>query len=408
MENYMGSRWQDSDSAANRVRELLTESGLPLEIDVQARCRLLVNSGQATHPDFSLTSARLVYTGHHVDGPPREVDQCVTITAEIDLSDTVIIQIFLVIPIECKRRANVEVFGFPYLGSSGEPTVVYLMQRSKERPALRYLKGLPRATATSPVFTTLVGSLLADRLVQGASQLTSGEPVVALTLLEIENGQKPVRVHKENLIYNAGAELYDFIYRDIHPMSKHDMDYSVRRALDNNTLQSLTDLCTRLALPRGLRAKWHHVLDFIEEEVNIGDFNTRFFSAGVEGLSSAIAFPVFIYLPIVCLDSSLFLVQTAHDNKITEFEERHQLITAIRPRWWPEQLGYYTVVPASESLLTVTNPVGLSRILEDLLEWFSSLVELLAQASKEEVERLPVEASIFNYIVSTSHQQKPA
>src|SRR5262249_43372487 len=53
------------------------------------------------------------------------------------------------------------------------------------------------------------------RLISETSQsLKHIEPSI-ISLIEIKDGETPQKVHDENLIYNAGAALYDFMTSDI-------------------------------------------------------------------------------------------------------------------------------------------------------------------------------------------------
>lgn len=239
------SEWLNNDKATDRVKELLIQAGFPLEIRVEQICRDFVNSHKEKFSTISFSSGQIIYGGRTLGEAPREVDQSIVFRTNIEIGRNIVIQLRLKIPIECKYRDNLEIFGLPYLAS------------------------LDRALVSYPILTSLLGSRLISRIEKAEPSIIKPEPFSVIALLDIESGKTPKKVHQENLVYNAGAALYDYIKYDADPMSSHDIWSIAKDSLEQSELDKLDQLYKQFNLKSNLRYKWPKVIDFINEQIDI-------------------------------------------------------------------------------------------------------------------------------------------
>lgn len=100
------------------------------------------------------------------------------------------------------------------------------------------------------------------------------------------------------------------------------------------------------------------------------------------------------------------MVNLKPNGEIKDFRPKQLLITNIRVPSWPLIFQDYLVNATPDTFLMITNPVGLVYILQDLLEWFNSLVAIFIQSNEDDKKRMAVEAGIFNYISNKARQEK--
>src|SRR4051812_6706039 len=107
--------WMGNPEATDNVKRLLTQSGTAFESRIASRCRLFANvhTDAITH----VRAERVVYGRPDLGEALREVDQVVTIYQELELGSDLGIQLQLQVPIECKARQGLQVFGFEVEGS---------------------------------------------------------------------------------------------------------------------------------------------------------------------------------------------------------------------------------------------------------------------------------------------------
>ena len=104
--------WYSSEAGRSRILQLLRNAGTPLELRIASQCREFCRKHDREN-ETRITTIRAIYDDSQSDKASREVDQSVQFDREIDLNDKISVRLRLRIPIECKCREGIEVFGFP-------------------------------------------------------------------------------------------------------------------------------------------------------------------------------------------------------------------------------------------------------------------------------------------------------
>lgn len=335
----MDSSWLNNVDATKRVKELLVQAGLPLEIVVAKICQQFSVVTSTQNKDYRVLNEKIVYQTDDHDGTIREIDQCVIVEASVSMASYVDFQLFLFIPIECKHRDNVEIFGFPS-------------------------RNYHSSAVTHPVLSYLVGANLINALGQHPPLITAVEPLSEICLLEITNGSTPKKVFDENLFYKSGMALYDYIANNsaifARPFKENLVDklglfgqfdryVSLRGKYSNSLVYSVAD-------------KW--------DQNVFQEFNTNFTTSRVgdgAGVRINHGIPLFIYFPIICMDAPLHLVNLNSEGNIEGFSPKKSLSMALRYPWSSE-VKPCLVKSSMESLLTITNTNHLEFVLQEALE----------------------------------------
>ena len=183
----MASEWRTNEGATSQVKNLLEQAGLPLELQVTELCTGFCAEHSIAKQVY-VTSEKIVYSTSAAEDEYRELDQLVQVYEEFEMGNFTGIQLIVNMPIECKYRRDVECFSFPL---------------SDETAHFGF-----------PIVSQFAGSRLSRSL---AASYTSLEKIglAGNILIEIEAGKTPVRIHKENLVYNAAGSLYDFVLFDL-------------------------------------------------------------------------------------------------------------------------------------------------------------------------------------------------
>jgi len=287
----------------------------------------------------------------------REIDQVVQLYEEFDVDERTGIQLVFNIPVECKYRSDVEYFAFPL-------------------PMLR--------PHTFPVTSDLAGSDY-FRSLAGTDRILQSIPLADLSLVQIEGGRTPKMIHKENVIYNAASALYDFVLFNLRrygtPMS------------DDPLLQELFESFQGY-LNRHHYAWWMVLGEWMRENVSCRaeDFNERYFGG------HRLHHVVVIHLPIVCVSGDLFQVHGGELSEIAGFAKINACVTRIRKHGWPGDARFTLLARGAEVPVVVTNPAGLTGVLNIAITWFSNVRAMLKRANPS-VKAWAVEAMFFQKVV---------
>src|SRR5438445_8205075 len=116
----MPSPWRSNPETRVRVRDLLIQSGASLEARVAALSADFVKR-RSHHEQINVSSERVIYGDSKDEESLREVDRVLQFYTELEVEaePQLGVQFQMVIPIECKRRQGIELFGFPYQDPSG-------------------------------------------------------------------------------------------------------------------------------------------------------------------------------------------------------------------------------------------------------------------------------------------------
>lgn len=359
----MGSEWISNKEAKNQVKNLLKQAGVPLEIKIANICKEFCQSCSVDEK-VHITAEKVVYSPSHSEEIYREIDQRVNIFEEFVVDELTGVQLIVNLPIECKYRADVELFGFP----SMSPWDIHM-----GFPIHGYF-------ARSEYFRSLYTSY------KSLSKLYPAN----IILVEIKEGKTPSKVKKEDLLYKAASSLYDFILFDLSP-SKTEV---------RNEDSIIDDLGIFEDFRSYLRKKhyvWWSVLREWISNIDIEKcelFNEKYFKV------SPIYFGITAHLPVICFNGPIYRVKLHSDFDIKDFEESPYLITSIRKLGWPglarmELLNLTPEVPA-----VVTNPIGLKSVLEIGFKWYQDIRNILVNAAPTVLKRWPLESAFFKKIYS--------
>jgi len=199
----MRSPWTTNSTATDRVKVLLEQAGIPLELQVAEVCRHFCTS-HAGAENVHLSSEKMIYSPTDTSSEHREVDQIVQIYEEIKVEGPTGLQFIVHIPIECKYRKDLEAFAFA---------------AKNEKLHKRF-----------PIHGDHRGSRYFRSLLKSFTPFEAIEPSYIVGL-KIEEGSTPQKVHDENLVYNAAGSLYDFIYFDL-TMDTGDISEQASKIID--------------------------------------------------------------------------------------------------------------------------------------------------------------------------------
>ncbi len=364
----MTSKWTSNKGAANQVKTLLEHAGAPLELEVSAICSEFGNS----YPDANISSDKIVYSNPDTMENYREVDQNIQIHKEFEVNDFTKVQLVANVSIECKYRKDIEVFAFPLTKAD-------------------YYRRFP-------VYSDFFGSVYFRNLIK-AYKSCSKLPHASIVLLEVQDGQTPVKVHSENLIYNAAGALYDFILFDLSADKDFELTYSDRLVdelgLFNEYEAYLSD--QRYSWDQTLR-KWVSSLN--EQKCNL--FNEHYYGGNPPYIT------LITHLPVVCVNGPIYNIEWNSQNKIESFHEIPYCLTSLRKQGWPGLacLGLMTRNPEVPAI--VTNTHNLRSVLEIGFKWYKEIYEMLIGAPKEVLDRWPIESCVFQRVMRHYYQKKNA
>lgn len=359
----MRSEWSLNTDATNRVKNLLEQAGIPLEIKIASLCKEFCQS-HGVADQVHITTEKIVYSPSPAEEIYREINQRVQIYEEFEVDELTGVQLIVNLPIECKYRADVELFGFP----SMSPGDVH--------------KGFPihGDFAGSTYFRSLHNSYTC------LSKLCAANIILA----EIKEGKLPAKVDKEDLLYKAATSLYDFVLFDLSPS---DTDTSYINSLIDD-LGLFKDF--QAYLQKHHYVWWSVLREWIEkidtEKCKL--FNKEYFGG------SRLYHVIKAHLPIICVNGPLYRVKLDSDFNIEGFEESPYLTTSIRKQGWPGLAHIELLRRTPEVPVVVTNPNGLNSVLEIGFLWNQHIRERLVMAPTEVVKRWALECAFFKRVSS--------
>lgn len=362
----MTSEWISNEGATNQVKTLLEHAGVPLELEVSNICSEFCSS----HLDDNISSEQIVYSSPDTMDTFREVDQNVQIYKEFEINNFTKVQLIVNIPIECKYRKDIEVIAFPQI---------------KKEYYNRF-----------PVHSDFCGSSF-FRILKNAYNACSELPLASIVLLEVENGKTPKKVHSENLVYNAVGALYDFIKFDLSAEEEAEPTYSDRLVDELDLFKEFEAyLLEKKYLWDYVLSSWISSLD--EQKCNL--FKGRYYGGNPP------YHHLCTHLPVVCINGPLYSTKWSTQNKIEAFHEIPFCFTVIRKQGWPGAAYSGLMTRSPEVPAIVTNAQNLRSVLEIGFNWYKEIYENLIGASKEVLDRWPLEACVFQRVMRHFHQKK--
>lgn len=366
------AEWMKNEGATRRVKELLVEAGVPLEVGVlrvcteyarkvdQRKTKHVDERGVVTLEGRGATAQRVVYGAGTEDQPVREIDCLFHVYDEFELNETLGIQLIMDVPVACKRRKDTEIFGI----------------RDPILSVQKWTRGV------FPLASDLAGSQLARQLARVETSWPA--QVAGITLLKIEGGKTPKGVHVEKLLYNAGASLYDFV-----KFTEAGFSVSARSPKVDGLLAQLDE---------HVREHGYYWLSVIHRWVreHVSTDECAEYAAGVGRVYHSIR----SYLPVVCFGGPIHEAVALRAGGF-QLATCGSLAIGLRVPGW-RQFGNWSLVQRSaEAPVVVTNPDGLLGVLETAVRWFEAQRQCLLNTDESVRRRAWLESAL----VQTAHEK---
>ena len=212
-----------------------------------------------------------------------------------------------------------------------------------------------------------------------------------VVFLEIQGGSQPQKIHAENLVYNAGAALYDFI--------KFDLEGELEEESYEGKIIQHMRLVERFEqyLKKNHYAWFSAMQRWMREnltDTSVEEYNRRL----GEG---RMYYRIIGHIPIVCLNGPLWSFRAG------KFKPLESLLTRVRIPNWPGRLRRELIRYTAEAPLVVTNLSGLPRILRESLEWFLSLEAGLKSSNSKIKKRWHLESAFYREALRENLRKYP-
>lgn len=368
-ERRMSNDWLANNDAIANIKRLLIQTGAPLESRVARICSTIdIHSHQTCFENLLRASGRCVYGNTMTDAPLREVDQGIMLQSFLDVAedDSIgILSLELHILIECKHRDGLAVFGFPYQSRS-------------------------RRSATNPILCEFAFAPFIQSLDQEVPFLQD-EPICTIGLLD--NMQKTPRVSDEQLIYKAGASLYDFIRFQGAPVVEPWLDPVIQ---DMGLIDRFKEETNEWAFDL-----WHEARRWLRSHLTDEVMQEFYAQRGRRLVAPSVA----IFVPIVCVDAPLYATDVDAHGDIDAITPKPYLQSAMRLPKWPSTFHHYLARSTPEALVTIVNVEHLSAFLETTVAWFSDIGTFLQSIEEHELRRAIIEQSFLQSLLDTTEHR---
>jgi len=370
----MTNDWLRNPQAVDFVRELLIRSGLPLEIRVSEICESVEAECKSRGLDGYLTHSHIAYKATKDKDVVREIDRGVRFIIHRDSSDLYGFELTLDIPIECKRREGVTVFGFPTV-SHFETFASYVT--AGHFSGASYINHAMRSTPA--IFERLFISEIA--LVEFKKDKNASTTT-------------PSKIHEENLTYKAGSALYDYID---HKCTEISNSIAAERLAQKLDLPRIVP--NNMRFPGNPKASYTLAQRFYKQFAAAFRNEMTSVTKGNKRYRGRKTFRICTFIPIICLESDFFEVVPVDGNPVGEFKLRDVLLTTVRYPWSSDN-EHIRSTDEPESLILITNPSGLKQVLLELIEWFTKWAEGVKHLELDALEESILEGIIYRFILT--------
>jgi hypothetical protein len=344
--------WLENPNELERVKDLLTQTGYPLEVRVAAVCEAFDDwSNVAWTHSASKSHTPFVY---RAGGVIREVDRLLQMQAytEIANDEGYGLAIALTVPIECKHREHVAIFGFP-------------------TPDLKH--------ASLPIFSSFAPTGLFHMLGRQKPPFEQQGPCIVTMLEKDAKGWK--KSSKEDLFHNASSSLYDAL----STMLTVDADYRPRWVPPWADIADLIE-----SLPTRALASLQTIVQVYLEKVpedRLRAFNQtidEFYDLDVE-----------IIMPVVAVDMPLYRVTLGANGDVEGIEPTSWLVTYQRVGSGLDPYYDQLTNPGLELPVIIVHVDGLDALLKRLVAWCNELIDMLYSADEGLWRHFLLEAAVF-------------
>jgi hypothetical protein len=206
-----------------------------------------------------------------------------------------------------------------------------------------------------------------------------------------DDSKTPHKVHTENLVYQAGMALYDYIAHDCLLLARSLAD--IDRPLEKMQLLENFDPHEDVVAGAYLASD---ATDYLAQNVNLRAF-IRKLIANRRNRAAPVRLPMCIYLPIICIDSPLFSVESTETEVVGQFAEKPFLMTSVRYSW-PQAVERTLPVKHLESLVIVTTVSSLKQVLEEIVLWFSGMIGRIERVGTRRIQQELLVAHVYRYL----------
>jgi hypothetical protein len=357
------NHWSANKGAIERVTQLLGDSGALLEAEVAEVCQQFVSESHKKQ-GVRVSTDSITYGKDTEESPLRQIDQSLSLYKEFVLDEQTGVQLHVHLPIEAKYRKDLEGFGIEYPANSYRPRI----------PLVGFLHGSQLSARVRPLIP--FANLMLSRLV----------------FLEIRGANEPQRIHSENLVYNAGAALYDFIKFDLGGEEEQGESYEGKIIQDMRLVERFEQYL------KEKHYAWFSVIhDWMLENLTdtlVEEFNRRLGRGRMYYSMSG-------HVPILCLNSPLWNFRAGKPCL------HEALLTRVRIPNWPGRLRSELIRYSVEAPLVVTNLSGLTRILRESLEWFLRLEASLKSSNPQLKKRWHLESAFYREALKENLRKYP-
>lgn len=359
----MNSEWHSNKGASSRVAQILEQAGIPLELQVASICKEFFSTSSSSDK-VDIFTEKIIYSQSDSEEEYREIDQRVTFYEEFEVSDLTGVMLDVRMPIECKYRKDVEFFAFCISENDSH-------------------QGFP-------IFGDFAGSEY-FRSLESTYKKIENIDVCAITMVEIADGRTPQKIHKENLIYNAAAALYDYVIFTANQYIETDFTF------ENNLIDSLGLFEKYQKYLKKNCYDWSTTLRKWSKKAiskqKINQFNSNYFS------NKRIFHYLCAYIPIICVNGPIYRVTWSKNSGIKTFERIDYCLSTIRKHGWPGKARFSLVKRTAEVPVVVTNIDGLKQALDIGRVWYEEIHRALTEGSSELKNRWALESAFYNRVV---------
>lgn len=346
--------WIANDGARAHFLRLTEDTGIFLENRLAELASAFATSF-TKKKGVRVRAESVTYGRDTEESPLRQIDQVVHFYKEFVLDDRTGIQLSMSVPIEAKYRRDVETCAVSYPSGSYRPTL--------------------------PVVSDLHGSWLGTTL--RTIDLLEGYKLSQPVFIEVEKGITPKRTFGENLVFNAAAELYDFIHFDCGEHSSPFGESFIKKAKLLERFEKY--------LAEKHYAWWSVIREWMNENISsalVTEFNREF-------LPDRCYFGVNVFIPVVFMNGPLHDLENATNKEAPVFRSCDAIMTRVRVPRWPGQLRRELLGYTVEAPLLITNESGLAKLLTSCLDGFLAFETCLKRARPTLGERWPIEAAFY-------------
>ncbi len=360
--------WLNEPNVVKQLISLLNKSGAPLELRAHARANEFARRNKTA--DTHITAERVVY-GSEADQPLREIDLVVTMYEEFAAGPTVGISLIFDVLVECKFRAQSQLFGFP-LPSGAETSASFVLS------------------------SNLVGSEICERI-RRSDHAWFAPDTLSVGVVEFKNGSHPQKVSDENLVFKAGASLYNYIVSHFRE-DPRGRDVSAHPLVEELVANFVAYIAEKHY------AWWSVLKDWMRK--NISDETAVAYSKWLTG-GKRVFTGVHGFLPVLCVDSPIFSSAVGPEGDPASFEVEDYLVTRLRVPRWPHLGKGRAISVTGEVPLIVTNIDGLPSVLEKSLGWFRDVRTILGQQPEQATVRAWFEAEFYRRVRDLHDDDSP-